>query len=131
MSKSYGNFINIFLPEKELKDVINKKIVTDATPLEEPKDAEGSVVYKLYKLIAPANDAATLKSKLEAGGYGWGHAKKDLLEALLGRFSEERKAYDHYMQDKFDLDRRLHEGADKARITALSTLQEVRRALGY
>ncbi|MFM7310557.1 MAG: tryptophan--tRNA ligase [Flavobacteriales bacterium] len=131
MSKSYGNFIDVFLPEKDLKDVINKKIVTDATPLEEPKDAEGSVVYKLYKLVAPAADAATLKSKLEAGNYGWGHAKKDLLEAILVRFAEERKAYDHYMQDKQELDRRLHEGADKARITALSTLQDVRRALGY
>jgi tryptophanyl-tRNA synthetase len=131
MSKSYGNFIDVFLPEKELKDVINKKIVTDATPLEEPKDAEGSVVFKLYKLIAPANDVATLKGKLEAGGYGWGHAKKDLLEAVLARFSEERKAYDHYMADKQELDRQLHEGADKARITALSTLHEVRRVLGY
>ena len=131
MSKSYGNFIDVFLPEKELKDVVNKKIVTDATPLEEPKDAEGSVVYKLYKLVAPATDAATLKSKLEAGGYGWGHAKKDLLEAVLVRFVEERKAYDHYMADKQELDRRLHEGADKARITAHNTLQSVRRALGY
>jgi len=131
MSKSYGNFIDVFLPEKELKDVVNKKIVTDATPLEEPKDAEGSVVYKLYKLVAPTTDAATLKSKLEAGGYGWGHAKKDLLEAILARFAEERKAYDHYMADKQELDRRLHEGADKARITALSTLHEVRRVLGY
>jgi tryptophanyl-tRNA synthetase len=131
MSKSYGNFIDVFLPEKELKDVINKKIVTDATPLEEPKDAEGSVVYKLFKLVAPATDAATLKSKLEAGGYGWGHAKKDLLEAILVRFTEERKAYDHYMADKQELDRRLHEGADKARITAHNTLQSVRQALGY
>ncbi|MFM9004226.1 MAG: tryptophan--tRNA ligase, partial [Flavobacteriales bacterium] len=93
--------------------------------------AEGSVVYRLSKLVAPATEAATLKSKLEAGGYGWGHAKKDLLEAILARFAEERKAYDHYMQDKQELDRRLHEGADKARITALSTLHDVRRALGY
>lgn len=131
MSKSYGNYINVFLPEKDLKEVINKKIITDATPLEEPKDAEGSVVYKLYKLVAPATDAATLKSKLEAGGYGWGHAKKDLLEAILARFAEERKTYTHYMLDKQELDLRLHEGAEKARITATATLQSVRAALGY
>ena len=105
--------------------------MTDATPLEEPKDAESSVVYKLYKLIAPATDAATLKSKLEAGGYGWGHAKKDLLEAILVRFAEERKAYDHYMQDKPELDRHLFEGAEKARVTAHATLHNVRSALGY
>jgi tryptophanyl-tRNA synthetase len=88
-------------------------------------------VYKLYKLVAPATDATTLKSKLEAGGYGWGHAKKDLLEAILARFSEERKAYNHYMQNKQELDLRLHEGAEKARATALRTLQNVRAALGY
>jgi tryptophanyl-tRNA synthetase len=72
MSKSYGNYINVFLPEKELKDVINKKIVTDATPLEEPKDAEGSIVYQLYKFVATEEQASDMKSKLEAGGYGWG-----------------------------------------------------------
>jgi tryptophanyl-tRNA synthetase len=131
MSKSYGNFIDVFLPEKDLKDVINKKIVTDATPLEEPKDAEGSVVYKLYKLVAPAADAATLKSKLEAGNYGWGHAKKDLLEAILGRFAEERKAYTHWMNDRGALDASLKAGADKARATAITTLGKVRSALGY
>jgi tryptophanyl-tRNA synthetase len=95
MSKSYGNFINIFLPEKELKDVINKKIVTDATPLEDPKDAEGSIVYQLYKYIATPEAAAEMKSKLEAGGYGWGHAKKDLFEGIMNRFSKEREVFNY------------------------------------
>jgi tryptophanyl-tRNA synthetase len=131
MSKSYGNFINIFLPEKELKDIINKKIVTDTTPLEAPKDAEGSVVYQLYKFVATPEAAAEMKSKLEAGGYGWGHAKKDLLEALVTRFSKERELFNHYMNNKQELDQKLMEGAEKARAIATETLRRVREKLGY
>lgn len=131
MSKSYNNFINIFLPEKELKDVVNKKIITDATPLEEPKDAENSVVYKLYRLIASADRAADMKSKLEAGGYGWGHAKKELFEAIMDRFKNEREEFNRFMQNPDILEARLQEGADKARKVATATLDRVRKTLGY
>ena len=57
MSKSKNNFINIFLPEKELKKSLNKQIITDDTPLEDPKDPESAVVYNLYKLIATSEQA--------------------------------------------------------------------------
>jgi tryptophanyl-tRNA synthetase len=130
MSKSYGNYINVFLPEKELKDVINKKIVTDATPLEEPKDAEGSIVYQLYKFVATAEQASDMKSKLEAGGYGWGHAKKDLFEALLTRFTKEREMYNYYMNTLPELDEKLRVGAEKAALVANATLNRVREKLG-
>ncbi|MFY8138315.1 MAG: tryptophan--tRNA ligase [Flavobacteriales bacterium] len=131
MSKSYGNFINIFLPEKELKDVINKKIVTDATPLEEPKDAEGSIVYQLYKYVATPEAAAEMKSKLEAGGYGWGHAKKDLFEGIMNRFSKEREVFNYYMDNLPELDEKLMVGAKKASLVADKTLARVREKIGY
>jgi tryptophanyl-tRNA synthetase len=131
MSKSYNNFINIFLPEKELKDVINKKIITDTTPLEEPKDAENSIVYKLFKLVATPESAAEMKSKLEAGGYGWGHAKKELYETILTTYSKEREIFNHYMSKPEELEERLLAGAAKARITAQKTLTRVRESLGY
>lgn len=131
MSKSYGNYINIFLPEKELKDVINKKIVTDTTALEEPKDADNSVVYQLYKLIAPEGESLELKRKLEAGGYGWGHAKKDLLQGILEQFSSQRDLYSRYMNDTQELDKQLSIGSDKARAVASATLGRVRSVLGY
>lgn len=131
MSKSYGNYINIFLPEKELKDVINKKIVTDASALEEPKDAENSVVYQLHKLVAPEAESAELKRKLEAGGYGWGHAKKDLLGAVLDRFSKERQSYQELMSSLPELERHLLAGAEKARSIASKTLGRMRDRLGY
>ncbi len=131
MSKSYGNYINVFLPEKELKDVINKKIVTDATPLEEPKDAASSIVYQLYKLIAPESASSEMKRKLEAGGYGWGHAKKELYEGILQRFEKERKHFDQLMANPSELEKLLSIGKEKASVTANATLARVREKLGY
>ncbi|MFM7105244.1 MAG: tryptophan--tRNA ligase [Flavobacteriales bacterium] len=131
MSKSYGNYINIFLPEKELKDVINKKIITDATPLEEPKNADSSVIFQLYQLVANQEASANMRSKLEAGGYGWGHAKSDLLGAILERFGEERRAFSEWHSNLDALDKCLQEGADKARSVAEKTLSKVRNLLGY
>jgi tryptophanyl-tRNA synthetase len=131
MSKSRDNFIDIFLPEKELKDVINKKIITDATALEDPKDPNSSTVYALYKLVATPQQAEEMRSKLLAGGYGWGHAKKDLLDAILKRFSKEREQYTYYMNDIAELDNILNEGAEKARTVAKATLSRVRNVCGY
>ena len=131
MSKSKDNYIDIFLPEKELKKVINKKIITDATPLEEPKDAENSVVYQLYKCIADESKALEMKHKLEAGGYGWGHAKKDLLDAILNTFAKEREKYQEYMNNVSLIDEKLEEGAKKASKVANEVLKRVRARVGY
>lgn len=131
MSKSKDNYINVFLPEKELKSVINKKIVTDATPLEDPKKAEGAAVYELYKLVATPGETANMKQQLEAGGYGWGHAKKELLNAILTRFSKERESFNYYMENKSELDEKLAVGAKKAKAIAQETLKRTREKLGY
>ena len=131
MSKSRDNTLNIFLPEKQLKKEINKKIVTDATPLEDPKEPEGAVVYELYKLIATEEQSAELASKLRAGGYGWGHAKKDLLEAILTRFATERERFDHYMAHRDELEAELLKGAKKARSVAREVLNRVRSKVGF
>jgi tryptophanyl-tRNA synthetase len=131
MSKSYDNFINIFLPEKELKDVINKKIATDSTALEDPKDPNANAICALMQLIA--GDAVTqeLRDKLTAGGYGWGHAKKDLLGAILDRFKDEREQFNQWMSNPEELNAVLKQGAEKARHVASATLQRVREKAGY
>jgi tryptophanyl-tRNA synthetase len=131
MSKSYDNFINIFLPEKELKDVINKKMATDSTALEDPKDPNANAICALMQLIA--GDAVTqeLRDKLTAGGYGWGHAKKDLLGAILDRFKNEREQFNQWMSNPEELNAVLKQGAEKARHVASATLQRVREKAGY
>ncbi len=130
MSKSYGNVIDVFAPEKELKKAV-MGIVTDSTPVEAPKDPDTNVIYQLFALVATADEAAELAAKLRAGGFGYGDAKKWLLEVLLRRFAEARARHAELRPNEAELDRLLAIGADKARQVGSQTLARVRRALGY
>ncbi|MBN31497.1 MAG: tryptophan--tRNA ligase [Crocinitomicaceae bacterium] len=131
MSKSKGNTLNIFADPSELKKRINKEIVTDATPLEEPKNPNSSVVYSLYRLLASEVEADQMAKSLRAGGYGWGHAKKALLEAVVDGFASEREAFNRWMNDKDALDAELTRGAERARATAEPVLSRVRKKIGF
>lgn len=131
MSKSRDNYLNIFWSDKELKNVINKKIITDATPLEDPKDPDASSIMALYRLVASAEQVAELEGKLRAGGYGWGHAKGDLLKAITEKFGSQREKYHELMNNKTYLDEVLAQGAEKAREIAKKTLERVRSKIGY
>ncbi|MCW5899645.1 MAG: tryptophan--tRNA ligase [Flavobacteriales bacterium] len=130
MSKSRGNLLRIFAPEKELKKEV-MGIVTDSAPMEDAKDPEGNTVYKLFKLVAPPDAVADMAAKFRAGGYGYGHAKKELLEALLDGFREERDLFHRLMTDRTTIDAELEKGAGKARAVARGVLARVRRTLGY
>jgi tryptophanyl-tRNA synthetase len=130
MSKSRDNLLRIFAPEKELKKEV-MGIVTDSTPMEEPKDPEGNTVYKLYKLVAPEAAVAEMAAKFRAGGYGYGHAKKELLSMLLDGFRNERETFSRLMEDRSAIDSELRKGADKARVVARGVLGRVREKLGY
>jgi tryptophanyl-tRNA synthetase len=131
MSKSQGNTINIFDDADTLKKVINKQIITDATPLEDPKDPDSAVVFNLYKLVASIDDAQKMADALRAGGYGWGHAKKALLEALVDGFASERARFNELMANREEIDDALSNGADRARIVASKVLSRVRTKIGY
>ncbi len=130
MSKSYNNYIDIFLPEKELKKVI-QTIVTDSTPLEEPKDPDTCNVYKIYSLIATEEEKKEIRSKYRAGGFGYGHAKAALLAKILEKYSEERKKFDYYMNNLSELDKELKEGAAKADVIGNAVLAKVKAKIGY
>ena len=131
MSKSQDNTINIFDDAGTLKKAINKKIITDATPLEDPKDPDSSVVFKLYELLASPDEALKMADTLRAGGYGWGHAKKELLEALVDGFESERSRFNELMANREEIDLALSIGADQARIVASEVLARVRTKIGY
>ncbi|WP_035807331.1 tryptophan--tRNA ligase [Lunatimonas lonarensis] len=130
MSKSYDNYIDVFLPEKALKKNVNR-IVTDSTPLEEPKDPDTCNVFKLFSLIATPEATEALRQKYRGGNFGYGHAKNELTELILTTFSEQRKRYDHYMNHPEELAQILKEGEAKAREIASSVLNRVRKKLGY
>ncbi|MBJ6145548.1 tryptophan--tRNA ligase [Hymenobacter sp. BT559] len=130
MSKSYGNIIDIFAPEKELLKTV-KSILSDSTPLEEPKDHNKDITFKLYALLASPEQTAAMRANYEAGGYGYGHAKKELYELIMSRFSEERRLFNYYMDNLPELDARLAEGARKAQAYGAGVLAKVREKVGY
>lgn len=129
MSKSYGNFIDIFQDAKQIKKQV-ATIVTDATTLEEPKNPETSTVYAIYKLIATESKAAEMAEKYMAGGYGHGHAKAELTSILVEHFENERKRFTELMANPEELEHSLFLGAEKARKIVNNTLKRVRNVLG-
>lgn len=130
MSKSYGNIIDIFLPEKELLKQI-KSIVSDSTPLEAPKDPDKDNTFAIYRLIATPEQTAELRKKYLEGNYGYGHAKQELYELIIQKFSNEREAFNYYFSNQTELDKKLKLGEDKARVIAKETLARVRTKLGF
>jgi tryptophanyl-tRNA synthetase len=130
MSKSYNNYIDIFLPEKELKKVV-QLIITDSTPLEEPKNPDTCNVYKIYSLIATPEEIKEIRAKYQAGGFGYGHAKAALLAKILEKYSVERKKFDYYMSNLPELDKELKDGAVKAAAIGKEVLARVKTKIGY
>ncbi|HEX6225631.1 MAG TPA: tryptophan--tRNA ligase [Chryseolinea sp.] len=130
MSKSYGNIIDIFLPDKELLKQL-KSIKTDSTPMEAPKNPEGDNVFTIYSLLGTDEQKEALKKKYLAGNFGYGHAKQELFELIIHRFRKEREAFTYYMSNPAELDKKLEIGEAKARVIALEVLGRVRKKLGF
>lgn len=130
MSKSRANFITIFLPEKELKKQV-MSIVTDSKALEDPKDPLTCNVFAIYELLADQAQQEEMRSKYLEGNYGYGHAKKALLELILEKYAAERQRYSELMADKTRIDAALKIGAERARETAALVISRVREKCGY
>ena len=130
MSKSKRNVIDVFLSENKLKKQI-MSIETDSAPIEAPKDYVNCNVFKLYSLIADKDSINLLKENYQNGGYGYGHAKKELLNYILTRFSKEREKFNYYMSNLNEIDQALNIGATKAHKVGQEVLNRVRKKLGY
>ncbi|MCX2740263.1 tryptophan--tRNA ligase [Pontibacter anaerobius] len=130
MSKSYGNIIDIFEADKPLRKTI-MGIVTDSTALEEPKNPDEDTTFKLYSLLASPEDVETMRQNYLAGGYGYGHAKQALYELIIKKYAKEREVFNYYMNNLPELDKKLLEGAAKAKAIATPVLERVREKLGY
>lgn len=129
MSKSYDNYISLFEDENIIKKQI-MRIVTDATPLEAPKNPEKCNVFKLYKLLANQNEIGIMKARYLKGGYGYGDAKKELFSRFLEYFADARKKYNELTKNLDYVESVLKKGAEKARKIATITIKEVREAVG-
>jgi tryptophanyl-tRNA synthetase len=130
MSKSYGNFIDIYLEEKKLRKVV-MSIKTDSTPLEEPKNTEGDTTFKLYSLLASETEIQELKTLYEGGNFGYGTAKQMLFDKIMERFSPARARYQDLMANPDELEAILKIGADKARKIAQPVLERAKKLTGF
>jgi tryptophanyl-tRNA synthetase len=130
MSKSRGNYIDVFLPEKQLRKQI-MSIVSDSTPLEEPKNPDTCHTFALYKLLASESEVNAMRENYLRGGYGFGHAKQALFELILSKFEKQRMRFDELMANPAEIDAALHLGAEKAREVANDVLNRVRSKVGY
>lgn len=130
MSKSYGNFIDIFLPEKKLRKQV-MTIVTDSTPLEEPKNPDTCNVFALFKLMADADQQKEMRANYEGGNYGYGHAKQALFELILEEFKTEREAFDRIMANPAEIENALQKGAERARPVAQEVLARLKTEIGF
>jgi len=124
MSKSYGNIIDIFQPDKKLRKNV-MAIITDSTPLEEPKNPETCNVFALYSLLANELDTVEMRKKYLGGNYGYGHAKQALFELLIQIFEKERSAYDELMANPQLIEDALAKGEERASKIAHLTLDRV------
>ncbi len=129
MSKSYDNTIGIFDEGKELKKKV-MAIVTDSTPLEEPKDPDTCNVYALIRLFADEKTRRRVAADYRAGGYGYGHAKKELLALITDRFAEARERRRELAKRPDDVMDVLREGGVRARERAETVMERVRDAVG-
>ena len=130
MSKSKNNTINIFDQPKKLKKTI-MGIETDSKSLDEPKDPSNDNVFNLFKLLASQEAIEEMSANYLAGGYGYGHAKKELLLLIESKFKEPLEKFHYFMENKSLIDEVLLAGAQKAQTKADEVLGRVRNKLGY
>jgi tryptophanyl-tRNA synthetase len=130
MSKSRGNYIDIFLPEKQLRKQI-MSIVSDSTPLEEPKNPDTCHTFALYQLLASETEVHVMRENYIRGNYGFGHAKQALFELIISKFEKQRMRFDELMSNPSEIDAALQIGAEKARLVANDVLNRVRTKVGY
>jgi len=129
MSKSYGNTVDIFQSDKDLKKNV-MAIITDSTPLEEPKNPDTCNVFQLYKILGTPTETAELRKLYLAGNFGYGHAKTALYELLMEKFSEIRLSYNNYKTNIDELENKLEIGEKRAAQIANNVMNRVKKNMG-
>jgi tryptophanyl-tRNA synthetase len=129
MSKSYGNNIDIFGDEKEMRKRV-MSIVTDSTPVDAQKDPASSTIFKLYSLVASKNEIAEMRERFLKGGTGYGDFKKQLFEKLWEYFAPMRKRREEILADRSYIEEVLARGAKRANEIADRVMERVRKAVG-
>ena len=106
-------------------------IITDSTSMEAPKNPDTDNVYAIFKLVATTEQTESLRKKYLAGNFGYGHAKQELFDLLITKYAKEREAFNFYMNNLPELEKKLKHSEEKAAIIAQGVLNKVRTKLGF
>lgn len=128
MSKSYDNYIPMFLESAKMRKLI-MKIKTDSTPPEAPKDPKTSLIFQIFKEFATPEETKALEARYLAG-IGWGHAKEELFQAIDRYVTKPRAEYQRWMNSRDEIDKLLQAGANQAREHASSLMKKIRKTIG-
>jgi tryptophanyl-tRNA synthetase len=129
MSKSYNNAIELFAPEKEVRQQIFS-IVTDSASIEDPKDPEKSVLYAILELFCDSETQASWADRFRSGGLGYGEVKKEIFNLFMDTFGPARRRRQELENQPEYLDEVLQKGVAQARNTASPLIKQVRDAVG-
>jgi tryptophanyl-tRNA synthetase len=129
MSKSYGNTLDIFGPEKAQRKKV-MRILTDSAEVDAPKDPNASLIYQLYQLFSNEADQASMAQDFRQGGVGYGDFKKRLWEAYWEYYAPMRTRREELLQNRDYVNEVLTKGAERARELATTVLGRVRHAMG-
>ena len=129
MSKSYGNTIEMFATPKRIKKAV-MSVVTDSKGVDDVKDPEEVIVYQLYKLVADDAERAQMEQRFREGGYGYGDAKKALLEKIVEYFGPARERRAELASDPGTVYEILRRGGEQAREVAQKTVDRMYEATG-
>jgi tryptophanyl-tRNA synthetase len=129
MSKSYGNTLEIFAPEAELRKRV-MSIVTDSTPVADPKPTRGNTLYALLKLFTPSAQWPETRRLFTEGGTGYGEMKKRLLGLILDGFGEARRRREELERDRGYVEEVLRKGRERAEEVIGKVMTDCRRACG-
>src|SRR6056297_1056096 len=129
MSKSYGNTIDLFGDDKSLRKQV-MRIVTDPTPVEEPKDPDNCNVFQIYRLFLDKEQEEDLRRRYLEGGLGYGEVKQVLFETLRDHFAPHTEKRRELLENPAELRKTLAEGAENARYHTNKIMRKVRKKTG-
>ena len=128
MSKSYNNEIPLFLESEKLRKLV-RKIKTDSSPPEQPKNPDQCLIFQIYKTFAKEEKTQSLKDRYNRG-IGWGEAKDILFQELEDYFKEKKKIYESYIKQPAKMEKILKKGSEKARSEAVDFLKKIKKTVG-
>ena len=129
MSKSYDNTIPLFEGGAAATRAAVMRIVTDSRGPGEPKDAESSHLYTLYRAFATPAESQAFRKALEEG-MAWGEAKKQLCDRIELEVGPMRERYAEFIARPDRVEEILQAGAAKARRISQPFMETLRDAVG-